>query len=156
MPSATARSKSGSCSEYAIWRAIPSSIPYSDAKRLTLSVKSSGILIAAKYSSETGTGKTSVSGYIRAAPGSGRMYAVDPPSSIFLVSSGTPSNAIFARRIIIFIAHLHFCSVAATIMTASCSPAPKVSFKMCTSSSVTPYAGSSSVWNRPPTPHFFA
>ena len=84
------------------------------------------------------TGKMSVSGYIRAAPGRGLMYAVEPSSSILLVSSGTPASAIPARRITCLAAHFASSPVPATRTTASSSPAPAFSRTDSTSSAVIP------------------
>ena len=66
------------------------------------------------------------------------MYAVDPPSSIFRVSSGTPSNARRARRTTCRTAHAAFWRVAATSTTQSSSAAPTAERSAATSSPVTP------------------
>ncbi len=64
-------------------------------------------------------GGMSVSGYIRAAPGLGRMYRVVPSGFAARVSSGTPSIASRALRPIAFSASVAFSSVSATKTTAS-------------------------------------
>ncbi len=72
-PAATAASNVGSRSENAIWCASASSSPNALTNRSARSVRSSGTAMLSQRSLSISTGNTSVSGYIRAAPGSGRM-----------------------------------------------------------------------------------
>ena len=144
IPPAIARSKRGRRSENAICRAMAGSRPRSFSNRPARTVRSSGTTTAFQRASSIRTGSTSVSGYIRSAPGRGRMYAVLPSSSIFRVSSGTglSERATFARPATWFQAQSAcFALAPETRITASCSPAWTNSRSRATSSAVTPYAG---------------
>ncbi len=142
----------------AIFLASSSFNPYSRLYRSFFCSIVSGrdLNIRSMRSSSTDTGGTSVSGYIRAAPGSGLIYAVFPSGIALLVSSGTPliassarfktaSNALSTRSI----------SSLAIRTTQSSSDALKASLTRRTSSALIPYAGSSSVCIMP-TPYRLA
>ena len=76
--SCNARSNSGSLSEAASWQRIIQVNAVVLAEPVCFCVSSSGMVTAFHRASSITTGRTSVSGYIRAAPGSGRIYAVLP------------------------------------------------------------------------------
>ena len=108
---------------------------------------------SATSSAETSTGGMSVSGYIRADPGRGRMNMVLPDCSASRVSAGTPSPACLTRRMMECTTWPMRPGGAATSTRASASgSAPIWPYSDATSPSPMPYPGSSSVWNTPPTP----
>ncbi|OQB36204.1 MAG: hypothetical protein BWY05_01130 [Euryarchaeota archaeon ADurb.Bin165] len=138
MPDAITSSNASLLSEYAICLATSLSSPNSLMYLEMVSPIISGISIAKNRFGVTLTGSTSVSGYMRAAPGSGLMYAVEPPSSIFLVSFKTPSNASSALRMICCMAQWHRSGLSATMTTQSSGDASRAFLRLITSSSVTP------------------
>ncbi len=94
----------------------------------------------------------SVSGYILAAPGRGRIYRVVPSSLAVRVSAGMPVHASCARSTTAFSASNIFSAVSATKTTASPSAAStalrkRFNFFRCDSI----VCSISSVWNIPPT-----
>ncbi|KAF5415010.1 MAG: hypothetical protein C5S38_04425 [Candidatus Methanophagaceae archaeon] len=95
------------------------------------------------------TGGTSVSGYILAAPGRGRIYALLPFGNARLVSFGIPCIASCALAITAFNALSADSRSAATITTQSSSAASNTYRRCTTSCSLIPYAGSSSVCIKP-------
>src|SRR5207249_3576794 len=86
----------------------------------------------------TRIGGTSVSGYIRAFPGRGRLYTVVPSGRGSRVSGGTPSIAAAARGTISPIAPRAFSSSSATSTNASCSPIRRAVRAAVTSDEVIP------------------
>ena len=111
----------------------------------------SSLLNLSKYSFVNTMGLTSVSGYIRAAPGLGRIYRVVPSGFAARVSSGTPSKASLALPTTARRASIAFSRISATNTTASWASAPTTFLSLSTSSADIPYPGISSVWKMPPT-----
>ena len=100
-----------------------------------------------------GTGGTSVSGYMRSRPGSGREYRVRPSGSGSRVSPGIPSSAAAARaatRRRAATARSRERSTTKTKPSFSCRP--RVARTRATSSASRPCPGSSSEWSKPPSP----
>jgi len=119
-------------------RACSADRPYWRTKRSALAAKSSGSTRESSISSVMTTEGTSVSGYMRADPGRGRMYSEQPSASARRVSSGTNDSASRAR---ICTADMAFSALSrgpVTMIRASPSPAAKARRKASTSPAVTP------------------
>ncbi len=115
-------------------------------RALSSSFSGKRCLIRSMSAFERGIGETSVSGYMRAAPGRGRRYSEHPSSKARRVSSGTPSVDSLARSITAEIASRQVLALSSASMTAaSASSASRNCKRAWVSCSVIPYRGNSSV-----------
>ncbi|KAF5036790.1 hypothetical protein DSECCO2_571440 [anaerobic digester metagenome] len=129
-------------------------MPCSLEMRNVLSSGSSGRLrrMVSRRAFSISIGLTSVSGYMRPAPGNGRLYTEVPSGRGSRVSSGTPIKAWLALATAA--SNAGSARSAASAHRAKASPSRRDSSLriVATSSAVMPYAGSSSEWNIPATP----